>query len=266
MEEPPPLLESKSKVEPPHATSLPARLLNVFAVPSEVFAEVKASRVRVGNWLVPAVLSALVAVFAAVLMVSQSAFQRQIHDLTDRQTKLVDQQVKAGKVKPAEASQILTFSRVFSKPSTLKILASMGAGVIGFACVFWWAFILWILDLRFLKVRFGYAKALEVTGLALMINVLGTLVTLLLMVNLPSLFATSNLASAIIDLEASLKSPLLQICAYVFAFWLVGVLSVGLAKLAGVPFLRAAWLVFAAWLIQKSLFGLVLGALGQSTL
>ncbi len=266
MEEPPPFLESQPKVEPPRATSLPARLLNVFAVPSEVFAEVKASRTCIGNWLVPAILYALVAVLAAVVIVSQSAFQRQMHELTDRQAKVVDQQVKAGKVKQAEANRVLAFSRVLTKPTTLKILASMGAAVIGFAGVFWWAFILWVLDQRFLKVRFGYAKALEVTGLALMINVLGTLVTLLLMVNLPSLFATSNLASAIIDFEASLKSPSLQIAAYAFAFWLIGVLSVGLAKLAGVPLLRAAWLVFAAWLIQKSLFGLVIGALGQFTL
>ncbi len=71
---------------------------------------------------------------------------------------------------------------------------------------------------------------------------------------------------AITDFEASRKSFLLLGAANVFSFWLVGVLSVGLARLAGVPFLRAAWFVFAAWIIQESLFALLAGGLGQFAL
>ena len=261
MEQPPILWESQPKAKPPHATSLPARLLNVFAVPSEVFAEVKASRICIGNWLVPALLSALV--LAIVAMVSQPVFLR---DLTDLQAKTLEQQVKAGKVKQAEANRVLASSRANTQSSALKTAVGLAFAVIGFASVFWWALILWLLNRLFLKVRFGYPKALEVTGLALMISVLGRVVTLLLMVNLPSLFASSSLASAIVELEASSKSPLLLVTAYVFAFWLIGVLSVGLARLAEVPFLRAAWLVFAALLIQESVLALVAGVLVQFVL
>jgi hypothetical protein len=138
--------------------------------------------------------------------------------------------------------------------------------VVGILRVLWWAFILWLLGRWLLKVRFGYPKALEVAGLGVMIGVLGTIVMLLLMVNLPSLFATSNLSLAVSDFDASRKSPLLLGVANVFAFWLMGVLSVGLGKLAGVPFLRAAWFVFAAWLIQESCFILLAGVLGQFAL
>jgi hypothetical protein len=86
------------------------------------------------------------------------------------------------------------------------------------------------------------------------------------MVNLPTLFATPNLALAVSDFDASKKSPLLLGADNVFSFWFVGVLSVGLAKLASVPFLRAAWFVFAFWLIQQSLFMLLAGVLGQFAL
>jgi len=130
--------------------------------------------------------------------------------------------------------------------------------------VFWWAFILWLLGRLFLKVQFGYLKALEVAGLALMISVLGGIVTLLLTVNLTKLFGTPGLAVA--DFEAARKSHLLLGAANLFSFWLVGVLSVGLAKLAGVPFLRAAWFVFAFWVIQESFFMLLGGVLGQFAL
>ena len=266
MEEPLPVLDSPRNAKPPPAMSLAARLLNVFAVPGEVFADVKVRRVCIANWLVPAFLSALVAVFTAVVIMSQPAFQRQMHELAERQAKALDQQVKAGKIKQADADRVLSLSQAVMEPRAFKTMVSMAVAVAGIARVFWWAFVLWLLSRLFLKIRLGYLKTLEVAGLGLMISVLGTIVTLLLMLNLPSLFAAPHLASAISNLDAIPKSPLLMGAAYVFAFWLIAVLSVGLAKLAAVPVPRAAWFVFAAWLVQESVIALVAGALGQFVL
>jgi hypothetical protein len=262
MEEPLPVLESPRDVPKPPAMSLAARLVNVFAMPGDVFAGVKASHICVGNWLVPALLSAVVGVIAAIVIVSQPSMQRQMRDLTDRQAKVMKQQVEAGKVTQADVDRALAIARAIFAPTTLKVLGGMAAALVGVARVFWWAFVLWLLGRLFLKVRFGYLKTLEVVGLGLMISVLGTIVTLLLMVNLPRLLSTPSLALAISDVDASRISPLLLVASSVFSFWLVGVFSVGLAKLAGVPFLRAAWFVLAAWLIQYSLVMLVAGGLG----
>jgi len=262
MEEPPPVLDSPPEAPPPPAMSLAARMLNVFAVPGEVFAEVKTSRICVANWLVPALLSAAIAVLDAILVVSQPAFRQQMHDLTERVAKALDKKVKAGKVKQADANRALAQFRAIMEPDSLKVLLSTAAALAGLARVFWWAFLLWLLGRRFLKVQLGYPKALELSGLSLMISVLGTVVILLLMVNLPSLFASPNLALAVSDFDASRNSPLLLGAANVFSFWFLAVLSVGLAKLAAVPFLRAAWFVFAAWLIQESCFVLLAGAFG----
>jgi hypothetical protein len=266
MEEPLPVLESPRDVPKPPAMSLAARLVNVFAIPGEVFAGVKAGHICVGNWLVPALLSAVVGVLTAIVIVSQPALQRQMHDRIEKQANVLDQQVKSGKAKQADADRALAFTRAITAPAALKILGSMAAALVGVTRVFWWAFVLWLLGRLFLKVRLGYLKTLEVAGLGLMISVLGTVVTLLLMVNLPRLFASPNLALALSDFDASGKSPLLLGVAYVFSFWLVAVFSVGLARLASVPFLRAAWLVFAAWLIQDSFVMLVAGVLGHIAL
>jgi hypothetical protein len=99
-----------------------------------------------------------------------------------------------------------------------------------------------------------------------MIGVLGGLVTLLLMVNLPKLFAAPGLTQAVSDFDPLGKSPLLLAAANIFSFWFIGVLSVGLGRLARVPSLRAAWFVFAFWLLQESLLILLGGALGQFAL
>ena len=125
----------------------------------------------------------------------------------EQQAKALEQQVKAGKLTRAEADRVQAATRQFTDPATLKILGSMAAVLFGVARVFWWAFILWLLGRLFLKVRFGYLKALEVAGLALMISVLGGVVTLLLTVNLAKLFATPSLALVVSRLRRNPQEP-----------------------------------------------------------
>jgi hypothetical protein len=246
--------------------SLAARLLNVFAVPGEVFAGVKPSPISVGNWLVPALLSALVGVFTAVVIVSQPSLQMQMRERIDQQARALEQQVKAGNVKQADADRTMALTRAVTQLPVLKVAGGVLAAGFGVARVFWWATILWVLGRRFLRARVGYLKALEVAGLALMISVLGSVVTLLLMLNLSNIFAAPGLALVVSDFDAHRKSPLLLGAVNLFSLWLVGVLAVGLGKLAGVPFLRAAWFVFAAWVIQESFLVLLGGLLGQFAL
>ncbi len=260
MEEPPP--ESRQDTPQP-ALSLGARLLNVFAMPGEVFKGVTASRLMVGNWLVPALLSAVVGVLTTVVIVSHPAFTKQIHERIEQQAKALEKQVQGGQIKRADADRAVAFSRAVTQPAVLKVAGGVVAAGAGVARVFWWGLILWVLGRRFLRMRIRYTKALEVAGLALMISVLGGVVTLLLTLNLSQLFSAPGLALVSSDLDAHRKSPLLLGVANGFSLWLVGVLSVGLARLAGVPFLRAAWFVFAAWLIQESFLVLLAGLLGH---
>jgi hypothetical protein len=265
MEELPPILES-SPDPPPPAMSLAARLLNVFAIPGEVFEVVKTSRISIGNWLVPMFLLAILGSLTAVAILAQPVIQRQMREGFDQQVKALDQQVKAGKLKQADADRTVALTRLILAPPTLNILGAGVAAVISAARVFWWAFVLWLLGRMLLKARLSYFKTLEVAGLALMISALGGVVALLLMVNLPRLFAAPGLPLPVNDLEAIRKSPLLLAVLNIFSFWLVGVLSVGLARLAQVPFLRAAWLVLAFWVIQESIVVFLGGLLGQFTL
>src|SRR5262245_42046331 len=54
METPPPIPSAPAPAVPREPEmSLFARLLNIFAVPGDVFEEVKQSRVRTANWLLP---------------------------------------------------------------------------------------------------------------------------------------------------------------------------------------------------------------------
>jgi len=236
--------------------SLGARLLNVFATPGEVFEDVKTAPPSVANWLLPALLFALISVLSAVVIFSQPAIQQKMRE---EQAKGMDKLVQAGKLNRADADRALEMVGRFTLPVLIVTMP-----IVSFVRVFWWGLVLWLLGLWFLKVRFQFLKALEVAGLATMIIVLGTVVAFLLTINLSRLFATPSLGLLVSDFDATRKSHLMLGAANVFSIWVVGVMSVGLARLAGVPFLRAAWIVFGYWVAQQLFF--IFCGLGQFAL
>ena len=261
MEQPPTVPELGPQVAQNSTMSLPARLLNVFAVPGDVFAEVKAAPHFTSNWLVPTICSAVVGIIATFIIFSQPAV---IQQLREQQAKAIDQRVKAGKMTQAQADQAEAIMEKFTGPTTMKIIGSVGSVVVSFVHVAWWGFVLWLLSRWLLKVQISYGKTLEVVGLAMMIGILGAIVAMLLTVNLGRMGATPSLALMVNDFDATRKSHLFMGAANVFYFWQVAVTAIGLSKLAGVPFVPALLLTLPAWLLQQSVFIMI--GMGQFAL
>jgi hypothetical protein len=256
MEQPPSLSEVQSAVPKPPAMSLPARLLNVFASPGEVFDDVQAAAPAASNWLVPALLFALVGVISVMIIFAQPTI---VQPIVEQQAKKMDEAVKAGKMTQAQADQ----AEKFMGPMTFKIAGSAFAVIGSIIRLLWWALILWMLG-KVLKKPFGYGKGLEVAGLGSMITVLGGIVGLLLIVNFSKLSATPSLGALVKDFDMTRKSHLMLGAANVFYFWQVGVLSVGLSRLARVSFVRTMPLVLVCWVLQELLF--IFSGLGQFAL
>ena len=229
----------------PAQTTIWSRLLNVFAAPGEVFEEVKNSRPGVANWLVPAFVYIVVGVISAFVMFSQPAIVQQIHD---QQAKVMDQQVKAGKLTQAQADQALGMMDKFAGPTMLMVFGSAGAVFGSFIHIFWWAFVLWLMGLLFLKTKIPFLKTVEVAGLTTMILVLGAVVTILLTVITGKLGMTPSLALAVGEFDMKNRIHLLLAAMNIFSFWQIGVTACGLARLTGAPFSKALLLVFLYWL------------------
>ena len=235
-----------------------ARLMNVFATPGEVFQDVKTAPASAATWLVPVVLFILVGVLSVLVIFSQPAIVQQVRE---QREKAIEQQVKAGKITQAKADQYTAAFDKFMGPTMFKLFGSVGVVFAGFVRVIWWAFILWLLGRWVLRVHLDFKKTLEVAGLATMVVVLGSVVALLLTVNIGRLGVGPSLALAVKDFDLNRKSHLVAGAVNFFAFWQLAVTSVGLAKLANVPFVRAAWVVFAYWLLQESI--LIMSGVGQ---
>jgi hypothetical protein len=232
--------------------TLAARLLNVFAVPGEVFAEIKGAPAAVSNWLAPAFFGAGIGILSVLILLSQPSIQKQFKD---RQDKFIAE--RAVKLTPKEQSMVEWMNR----PAVVKSIASAGAVIGSFGNVLWWGFVLWFLGRTLFRVRVPFSKTLEIAGLAMMINVLGGIVAVLLILNPSRIGESSNLVFLVKDFDSSRKGSLFGLAGNLFSVWLVMVRAIGLAKLTDVPYLRAAWAVFAFWVLEQSL--LIMSGAGQ---
>jgi len=242
---------------PPPTSSLAERLLNVFVAPGEVFAEVKTARASVANWLVPVLIYAGVGVISVCLMFAQPAIQQSIHD---QQVKAMDKLVQQGKMTQAQEDQALQVMEKFFGPTMLAVTGSFSLVIYSFASVFGWALVLWLAGLWGLKIRFGYLKAVEVSGLACLITVLGMVFTTLLAVILGRLYAGPSLGLFVNSFDPTNRGHLLLGAINVVNLWHAGVLAVGLARLSGAPAGKAAVVIFGFWVVlELLLIGIGLG-------
>lgn len=252
MDEAPPTLPPPEGPTPAPKTSLPARLMNVFAIPGDVFDEIKAAPGSIGNWLLPAIISFLVSALAAVILFSQPTVQQQ---MKERQEEQMQKLVKDGKMSQADADKAMAIAG-----PTMKILGVTGALFYAFGRVFFWGTVLWLLGRVILRAPFPYLKAAEVAGLAGMIGVLGAIVTLLLQVNLSDPTSSPSLALLVKHFDPTKSFHLVLATFNVFDIWQVVVLTLALARLAGVAFARAAFPMLLCWIVVRG-FQLALTAL-----
>jgi hypothetical protein len=129
-----------------------------------------------------------------------------------------------------------------------------------FVSVFGWGLLLWLIGRFVLRGQLDFMRAVEVAGLASAISALDTLIRLLLALVSSNPLAAPSLAMFMKDPDPSGLLYSLLSLANIMTFWVLAVRSVGLAKLAGVGFSRAAVWVFGCWGV---LMGLLIG-LGQA--
>ena len=99
--------------------------------------------------------------------------------------------------------------------------------------------------------QIAYRQAVEMTGLATMINVLGGIVGMLLAVVMGSIMATPGPALFIGDFDTTNKTHLLLSSINVMTLWYVGILALALSRLSGVSFAKCALWFYGMWLILR---------------
>ena len=217
--------------------------MNVLVTPSEVFDEVKSAKASVANWLVPAVLLIVIGWIGAGLIFSQPALQQQMNEMAEKN---IEKQIQKQHLPPDQAEQArqkgVQFAGLFSKagavaaPVFLAILTPI-----------WWGLIIWLVGAKLFKANFHYLKAVEIAGLSNMIGVLGAVVRILLILVTGNIFAAPSLVLLAKDFDPQNPVHGLMGVANVMTLWFLGVAAIGLARLSGTSFMKAAAWVFGIW-------------------
>ena len=250
MEPTPQTHEPASAAPQPPAMSLGGRLLNVFATPADVFQEVKTSSVSQANWLVPAVILLLVGWTALWLVFSQDSINHQLSEITDQ---AIQKQIDSGRLSEREAERLHDAADKWAGVGP-KVIAALVPVLGGFATPFVWGLIVWLVGAKVFKGNFPYMKAVEVVGVANMISVLDVIVKTLLIVGMGNLYASPSLTLLVKEFDPQNPVHSLLAVVNIMTFWVLAVRAIGLARLSGVSFVKAALWVYGIWAAYTGFF------------
>jgi hypothetical protein len=228
----------------PAETSLAARLTNVVVAPTEAFDAIKGRPVAAANWVVPLIMSTLVGMISVWVIFSQPGVMQGIRDA---QEKAMQAQVDAGKMTQKDADAAMTKIEQYMTPTVYRV-TFMGILLVVFpVMLFLSAAIFWLLGNKVFVGRFEYMKAVEALGLAMTISVLGIIVRMLLVVISGKQTANFGPILLINQFDPNNKLHAFLAAVDVPTLWYLAVLALGLARLSGAGFVKAALWIYGLW-------------------
>ncbi len=228
----------------PAATSLGTRLTNVFVAPGEVFDEVKASPPTHANWFVPTVMAIIAGVIYTMVVFSQPGV---LQNMKDAQNKKMQEMVATGKMTQAQADQNVQMTEKIMTPAVMRAVIIIFVFVVNPISLFLLAGVMWLIGRYVLHAHFEFMKTVEVTGLAGMISVLGAIVAMLLAVIYANPAMTPGPVLLVGHYDPNNKVHMLLSALNVMTLWYLGLLALGLARLSGATFWKAAVWLYGLW-------------------
>lgn len=204
-------------------------MINVFASPADAYEGIRTSPTRASVWLVPLLLTVVLAIGSVWFTFTNEALRNQI---VDQQRERMQEQVAAGKMSQERADQALDG---MEKGSGMMIaFGIIGATIVICITLFVGALFLWLVGKLALKADAGYGKYLELWGSSFWIGILGGIVTLLLLMAFNSMYASPSAALAVLgDYSPKNSVHRLLTSLNVFSIWQMVVIGIGLAKFSG---------------------------------
>jgi hypothetical protein len=222
--------------------------VNVFVSPAEAYEGIRTSPTRASVWVVPLLLTIVLAIGSIWLTFTNEAIKSQI---IEQQRIRMQEQVQEGKITQERADQMLDG---MEKGTGMMIaFGIVGASIMICIVLFVGALFLWLVGKLALKAEGGYGKYLELFGSSLWIGMLGGIVTMLLLMAFNSMFASPSAALAVLS-NYSPKNSLHRLLSSlnVFSIWQMVVVGIGLSKFSGKSLgtgIGAAFVLWLAWVL-----------------
>ena len=238
--------QATSATAPSVPSSLGTRMMNVFTAPGELYTEVARTPFQNSSWLVPYLVSLVMAIIFTYALYANETLRHQIYDM---QIQGMQKAVEEGKMTEAQLEQVR--ERMEGTGPVLFMLIGGLTSIVFLSAFFFGAVLFLWLATRFgLKAPVSFVKVMETYGLASFIGILGMIVALLTMYAFDSMRATPSAALAILssfDHTNKLHSFLSQL--NIFTLWETALVGVGVSKLSGKSIGIGMGVAFGLWLV-----------------
>lgn len=236
--------QSGPSAAPVEISSFGTRAVNVLTAPGELYAEVAVAPVQTSSWLIPFLV--LVAI-VVLLMYSMTNNPSLFDQMMEPQRAEMARQVASGEVSAAQAEQA---SQYMENKGIIFAFGSLTVVFFTTAVVFGAPLVYWLVSKAALKFTGGYRKILEVYGLSMVIGIVGTLVALIMMNMMDSLYAQPSGAFFLRDAyEQENFGHNFLATMNVFSLWQVAVTGIGLSAVSGKGRGPGMAVAFGLWLV-----------------
>ena len=224
--------------------SLGARMGNIFVSPSEVFDDVKASPPDTATWLIPTIIGIVGGIIFTFIVFSQPGV---IQSMREPGHQAIEKQVSQGKIPRDQADKAIETMDWILSPAILKAFGIVMALFIQPIILFFVSLVLWLVGTYAFGGRFPYMKAVEVVGITSVVMIPGSIVMMLLDVIYGNMNMTPGPVLLISNFNPTNPVHALLNSINLVWIWYLAVLAIGLARLSGTAFVKAACWAFGLW-------------------
>jgi hypothetical protein len=177
--------------------------------------------------------------------------------MQEQRESVMHKKVAAGKITQAQADQGAAITERFLTPTILKAIGAIGAIVALVAGLFLMGAGICLALKWCTTASLGFMKAVEICGLALMIDVPQKILRILLVLWKGNLLATASPTLFLANPSTTNRADVFLSMIDVVDIWWLAVLSLGLSKVAAIPYRTAAFISFGIWYGFRIVIGLL---------
>ncbi|MFA6457084.1 MAG: YIP1 family protein [Bacteroidota bacterium] len=232
--------------QPSNEMSLSDKFVGILSSPGEVYQSIVGTEPKTSNWAIPLVLTMIVGIIFTFVVFSQPPIQDQ---MAESQHAALQKRVDEGKMTQEQLTQTEEMNP--AKPGTPMFLIIGGVGVVvvlAFSLVAYSGAYL-LAGKVFFKTAVPYKKILEVNGLAYFVSAVVSLLSMVIVVSMGSLYASLSPTLLISNFDPLNTEHKLLASLNILEFWNLYVIGVGLSKVWNLSIGKALGVVGGVWLV-----------------
>lgn len=232
--------------EPTNEMSLSDKFVGILSSPGEVYQTIVGTEPKTSNWAIPLVLTIIVGIIFTFVVFTQPPIQDQ---MMDAQYKAMEKSVAEGKMTQEQMDRAIDMNPAKPGSPMFLIFGAVGVAVVMSLSLFAYTAVYFFAGKIAFKSSASYAKILEVNGMSYFVAAVVSLLSMVIIVAMGSLYASLSPALLVSDFDPTNKEHKLLAAFNILEFWNLFVISIGLSKVWNVSLGKGVGVVGGVWLV-----------------